>query len=433
MIEKTKCLPDGKHERKSQEVIHYLEADFLYYPTTDLRCPAGESCVIDGQYVKVGELIGTRKGAFFEQPIHSTVSGYVVGTEKKIHSSGQTVDCMIVQNDKKYVLHESCVPRTDEDIEQLSKEDYIKIIKDSGLSGLGGSGFPTYVKLQTKETIHTVVANGVECEPHLISDYKLILDKAKEIVEGLTLSMRALGATKGVIAVKAKYPELAGVLESQFAEFSKFDLEVKKVGNYYPAGWEVETIKSSTGISVPPGELTAKYGVVVFNVATLYGMYRAIRRNIPITERFFSISGDGIKESKNFRVRIGTPVRDLIEMCGGYTENDKPKAVIVGGPMMGNSLQNDDLIVTKTCTSLIVFDENVVEPEPCIHCASCVYSCPVNIQPVQIMNAYKERDKEAVEALGVNKCIECGLCSFTCPSKIHLTETMRQAKRFIRK
>lgn len=433
MIEKTKHLPDGKKERKSQEVIHYLEAKFLYFPTTDLRCPAGESCVVDGQYVKVGELIGMRKGAFFEQPIHSTVSGYVVGTEKKIHSSGQTVDCMIVENDKKYVLHESCVPRTDEDIAKLTREDYIRIIKDSGLSGLGGSGFPTYVKLQTKEVVHTVVANGVECEPHLISDYKLVLDKAKEIIEGLTLAMRALDAKKGVVAVKAKYPELAGVLEAQFQEFPQYDLQVKRVKDYYPAGWEVETIKSATGIEVPPGQLTAKYGVVVFNVATLYGFYRAIRRNIPITERFFSISGNGIKNPKNFRVRIGTPVRDLIEMCGGYTENDKAKAVIVGGPMMGSNIQNDDLIVTKTCTSVIVFDEDVVEPEPCIHCASCVYSCPVSIQPVQIMNAYKDRDKEAIEALNVNKCIECGLCSFTCPSKIHLTETMRQAKRFIRK
>ena len=433
MIEKTKHLPDGKKERKSQEVIHYLEAKFLYFPTTDLRCPAGESCVVDGQYVKVGELIGMRKGAFFEQPIHSTLSGYVVGTEKKIHSSGQTVDCMIVENDKKYVLHESCVPRTDEDIAKLTREDYIRIIKDSGLSGLGGSGFPTYVKLQTKEVVHTVVANGVECEPHLISDYKLVLDKAKEIIEGLTLAMRALDAKKGVVAVKAKYPELAGVLEAQFQEFPQYDLQVKRVKDYYPAGWEVETIKSATGIEVPPGQLTAKYGVVVFNVATLYGFYRAIRRNIPITERFFSISGNGIKNPKNFRVRIGTPVRDLIEMCGGYTENDKAKAVIVGGPMMGSNIQNDDLIVTKTCTSVIVFDEDVVEPEPCIHCASCVYSCPVSIQPVQIMNAYKDRDKEAIEALNVNKCIECGLCSFTCPSKIHLTETMRQAKRFIRK
>ena len=433
MIEKTKCLPDGKHERKSQEVIHYLDAKFLYFPTTDLRCPAGESCVIDGQYVKVGELIGTRKGAFFEQPIHSTVSGKVIGTEKKIHSTGQTVDCMIVENDHKYLLHESCVPRTDEEIAKLERADFCQIIKDSGLSGLGGSGFPTYVKLQTKEVIHTVVANGVECEPHLISDYKLMLDKAKEIVEGLTLAMRALGAKKGVVAVKSKYPELTGVIEAQFPEFSEYDLEIKRIGNYYPAGWEIETIKSATGITVPIGELTSKYGVIVFNVSTLYGMYRAIKRNMPITERFFSISGDGIKESKNFRVRVGTPVRDLIEMCGGYTDNGKAKVVIVGGPMMGSTLQNDDLIVTKTATSLIVFDENVIEPEPCIHCASCVYSCPVDIQPIQIMNAYKERDKEMIEALEVNKCIECGLCSFTCPSKIHLTEAMRQAKRFIRK
>jgi electron transport complex protein RnfC len=433
MIEKTRYIPDGKKERKNQPVIHYLEAEYLYFPTTDLRCPAGESCVVDGQYVKVGELIGTRQGGFFEQPIHSTVSGYIVGSEKKVHSSGQTVDCVIVQNDKKYVLHENCVSRTEEEIDALIKEDYIKIIKDSGLSGLGGSGFPSYIKLETKHPIHTVVGNGVECEPHLISDYKLILERANRIVEGLTYAMRATGAKKGIIAVKKKYPELYEVLENARQSFTHFDIEIKRVGNHYPAGWELDTIKSATGIKVPQGKLPAEYGVTVFNVATLYGFYRAVKRRMPITERFFSISGDGIKSPKNFQVRIGTPVRDLIALAGGYTETDKNKVLICGGPMMGNALQSDDIVVTKTATSLIVLDEEVIPTEPCIHCASCVYSCPVDLQPVQIMNAYKDRDKDAINALGVNKCIECGLCSFTCPSKIHLTETMRQAKRFIKK
>lgn len=433
MIEKTTHIPDGKKERKNQPVIHYLEAEYLYFPTTDLRCPAGESCVVDGQYVKVGELIGTRNGGFFTQPIHSTVSGYVVGFEKKLHASGQTVDCLIVKNDKKYVLHESCVSRTDEEIDALTKEDYIQIIKDSGLSGLGGSGFPTYVKLEGKQVVHTIIANGVECEPHLISDYKLILERAHRIIEGLTYAMRAKGAKKGIVAVKKKYPELYEVLENARHSFMDFDIEIKKVGNHYPQGWEVDTIKSATGIKVPVGKLPAEYGVCVFNVATLYGFYRAVKRRMPMTERFFSISGDGIKSPKNFQVRIGTPVRDLIQMAGGYTETDANKVLISGGPMMGTALQSDDLIVTKTSTSLIVLDEIAVQSEPCIHCASCVYSCPVDLQPVQIMNAYKERDKDALNDLGVNKCIECGLCSFTCPSKIHLTETMRQAKRFIKK
>ena len=433
MIEKTRHIPDGKKERKNQPVSHYLEAEYLYFPTTDLRCPAGESCVIDGQYVKVGELIGTRHGGFFDQPIHSTVSGYVVGFEKKVHSSGQTVDCLIVKNDKKYVLHESCVSRTDEEIAALTKEDYIQIIKDSGLSGLGGSGFPTYVKLETKNKIDVIVANGVECEPHLISDYKLILERAHRIIEGLTYAMRAQGAKRGVVAVKKKYPELYEVLENARHSFMDFDIEIKRVGNHYPQGWEIETIKAATGIQVPVGKMPSEYGVCVFNVATLYGFYRAVKRRMPITERFVTISGNGIKTERNFSVRIGTPVRDLIEMCGGYTENDKNKVVICGGPMMGTNLQNDDLIVTKTVTSLIVLDEEPIKTEPCIHCASCVYSCPVDLQPVQTMNAYKERDKDALAVLNVNKCIECGLCSFTCPSKIHLTETMRQAKRFIRK
>ncbi|PKK86321.1 MAG: hypothetical protein CVV63_04470, partial [Tenericutes bacterium HGW-Tenericutes-8] len=365
MIEKTTHIPDGKKERKNQPVIHYLEAEYLYFPTTGLRCPAGESCVVDGQYVKVGELIGTRNGGFFTQPIHSTVSGYVVGFEKKLHASGQTVDCLIVKNDKKYVLHESCVSRTDEEIDALTKEDYVQIIKDSGLSGLGGSGFPTYVKLETKHQIHTVIANGVECEPHLISDYKLILERSHRIIEGLTYAMRATGAKKGIVAVKKKYPELYEVLENARHSFMDFDVEIKKVGNHYPQGWEIDTIKSATGIKVPLGKLPAEFGVTVFNVATLYGFYRAVKRRMPMTERFFSISGDGIKSPKNFQVRIGTPVRDLIAMTGGYTETDETKVLISGGPMMGTALQSDDLIVTKTSTSLIVLDEVAVQTEPC--------------------------------------------------------------------
>lgn len=432
MIEKTKYIPDGKQQRKEQPIINYREPKYLYYPTVELRCPSGETCVIDGQHVKVGELIGTRHGGFFDQNIFATVSGKVLGFEKKLHGSNQVVDCLIVENDFKYELHEDCIPRTDEEIDALTKEDFIEIIEYSGLAGLGGSGFPTHIKFKTEAPIHTILANGVECEPLIISDYQIMLDKTDRIIKGIQYAMRAVDAEQGLIAVKKKYPELKEAFEKALEEFPDSNIRVVQVGNHYPQGWEIDTIKSACGIKVPVGELTSKYGVIVSNVATLYGIYRAVKKRMPITERFFSISGEGIMEPKSFNVRIGTPVKDLIEMCGGY-KGDEPKVLISGGPMMGTNLTHDDYIVSKTTTSLIVFNERPIVEEPCISCASCVYSCPVDIQPVQIMNAYKQRDKEAVEALDVNKCIECGLCSYTCPSKIHLTETMRQAKRFIKK
>lgn len=432
MIAKTKNIPDGKKALKELPILHYLDADYVYYPVTSARCPEGETCVRGGQFVKVGEIVGTRKGAFFEQPMHATVSGEVVGYEKHIDQSGKVVDCLIVKNDKKYEFHESIVERSDEEIDKLSKEEYIQIVKDAGLVGLGGSAFPSYIKLETKDTINVVIANGVECEPNLIADYSLMMNNPREIIKGLIYAMKASGAPKGIIAIKRKYKEIEERLKFALQEFTEYDIHVVKVGNYYPQGWELAMIKNALGIKIPQGELLSKYGVLNFNVSTLQSIYNAVKKRLPVLERLFTISGDGI-HNKSFRARIGTLVSDLIELAGGYKEEEKSKVMILGGPMMGTNILRDDIVMTHTTTSLIVMNEQVEKEEPCIHCASCVYSCPVEIQPVQIMNAYKVRDKETLKTLEVNKCIECGLCSFVCPSKIHLTEYMRSGKRFASK
>jgi Na+-translocating ferredoxin:NAD+ oxidoreductase subunit C len=432
MIAKTKNIPDGKKALKELPILHYLDADYVYYPVTSARCPEGETCVRGGQFVKVGEIVGTRKGAFFEQPMHSTVSGEVVGYEKHIDQSGKIVDCLIVKNDRKYTFHESIIERTDEEIDVLTKEEFIGIVKDAGLVGLGGSAFPTYIKLETKDTINVVIANGVECEPNLIADYSLMMNNPREIIKGLIYAMKASGAPKGIIAIKRKYKEIEERLKFALQEFTEYDIHVVKVGNYYPQGWELAMIKNALGIKIPQGELLSKYGVLNFNVSTLQSIYNAVKKRLPVLERLFTISGDGI-HNKNFRARIGTLVSDLVELAGGYKDQDKSKVMILGGPMMGTNILRDDVVMTHTTTSLIVMNENVEKEEPCIHCASCVYSCPVEIQPVQIMNAYKVRDKDALKMLEVSKCIECGLCSFVCPSKIHLTEYMRSGKRFASK
>src|SRR3989339_429339 len=387
MIAKTKYIPDGKKALKELPIIHYLDAEYVYYPVTSARCPEGETCVRGGQFVKVGEVVGTRKGAFFEQPMHATVSGEVVGNEKHIDNSGKVVDCLIVKNDKKYDLHPSIVERTDVEIAKLTKEDYIQIVKDAGLVGLGGSAFPTYIKLDTKDPID------------------------------------------GVIAIKKKYKEIEERLKFVLQEFTEYDITVETVGNYYPQGWELAMIKNALGIKIPQGQLLSKYGVLNFNVSTLQSIYNAVKKRLPVLERLFTISGDGI-HNKSFRARIGTLVTDLIELAGGYKDEEQPKVMVLGGPMMGTNILRDDVVMTHTTTSLIVMNEKLEKEEPCVHCASCVYSCPVEIQPVQIMNAYKTRDKDALKMLEVNKCIECGLCSYVCPSKIHLTEYMRNGKRF---
>ncbi|CCV64954.1 NADH oxidoreductase complex RnfABCDGE type, C subunit [Alteracholeplasma palmae J233] len=431
MIQKTREIPDGKKVLKKLPILHYLDADYLYYPITNQRCPEGETCVIMGQFVKVGEEIGVRKGAFFEQPIHATASGEIMGYEKKMDQSGRLVDCLIVKNDKKYELHESIYDRTDEEIMNLTKQDFIDIAKNSGLVGLGGSGFPTYIKLNAKHPVDIVVANGVECEPNLISDYEILMRHPEEMILGLIYSMKAVGAKKGIIAIKEKNKELEARLSFAIKDFPQYDLKVKLVGNYYPQGWELETIKSATGIKIPQGKITSEYGIINFNVSTLVSLYHAVKKRLPVLERFFTISGDGA-HNKNFRVRIGTSIEELLELAGGYKDLDLNKTLIVGGPMMGTSVSSSDLVLTHTMTSLIINNEVVREEEPCIHCASCVYSCPVEIQPVQIMNAFKRKDTGFLVDLAVNKCIECGLCSFVCPSKIHLTDYMRKGKALLK-
>ena len=432
MIAKTRCIPDGKQELKKLPTEHLVDSKFLYYPVTSSRCPEGETCVIGGQFVKVGEVIGTRKGAFFEQPMHATVSGEVVGNEKHYDQSGKLVDCLIVKNDFKYELHESIKDRSDEEIDQLTKEDFVNIVKDAGLVGLGGSAFPTYIKLGTKDKIDVVLANGIECEPNLISDYGLVMTNPKAVIEGLIFAMKASGAKKGVIAIKKKYKEIYERLTFCMQEFSQYDLKVERVGNFYPQGWELMTIKNALGIKIPQGELLSKYGVLNFNVSTLASIYAAVRHRLPVLERYVSLSGNGI-HNKKFKARIGTHIPELIEAAGGYIDEEKEKVLILGGPMMGTNVISDDVVMTHTTTSLIVQNAEPLVEEPCIHCASCVYSCPAELQPVQIMNAYKARDKEMIKTLNVKSCIECGLCSFVCPSKIHLTEQMRKAKAFANK
>ncbi|PKK96911.1 MAG: electron transporter RnfC, partial [Tenericutes bacterium HGW-Tenericutes-3] len=331
--------------------------------------------------------------------------------------------------DKKYELHESISERTDEEIDALTKEAFIEIVKEAGLVGLGGSAFPTYIKLDTKDPINVVIANGVECEPNLIADYGLMMNNPREVIKGLIYAMKASGAPKGVIAIKKKYIEIEERLKFVLQEFTEYDIKVVKVGNHYPQGWELEMIKNALGIKIPQGELLSKYGVLNFNVSTLQSIYNAVKKRLPVLERLFTISGNGVNNS-SFRARIGTQLPDLIELAGGYKDIEIPKVLILGGPMMGTNVTRDDIVMTHTSTSLIVLNEEKEPEEPCIHCASCVYSCPVSIQPTQIMSAYKAKDKDTLKMLDVNKCIECGLCSFVCPSKIHLTEYMRLGKRF---
>jgi len=429
MIAKTRQIANIRGLTLHLPTVKYTKPEYAYLAMTNARCLSAESFVKPGDHVRIGQIIGMRKGAFFEQPIHATVSGEVVEPAKKFHRSGKLVEFIVIKNDFKDEYHERVQERTDEEIEKLTLDDFAEITKNNALVGLGGSSFPTYIKFQTKDPIDTICINGVECEPYLSADHRLIMEFPEQIMLGIKYALHAFNAKRAVICIKKKYDDLYYTLTAELTRFPELPIEVKRVGNYYPQGWEIEMIKTGLGVKVPPGVLPAKLGIMVFNVSTIVGLWRAIKWNQPVIERNFTLTGDGIKLPLNFRVRIGTPLQELIKESKGYVD-DSDKVLILGGPMMGANLVRDDAVITRTCTSCIILNAKKEVEEPCVRCASCVYSCPAGLQPVEIMHAVKNNDKEALKTkLNIKSCILCGMCSYTCTSKIHLTDYCRKAKK----
>lgn len=431
MIKKTTVIHNGRDLLKGVPTIHVPVPEYLYLATANARCAKIDCYIQPGDHVNLGQKIGLRYGGFFEQPIHATCSGTFVGFEKHYHRSGKLVDYFKIQNDFKDTVDPSIRDRSDEEIAALSRTDMVEILKETASVGLGGSSFPTYVKFNTDRKINTILLNGIECEPYLSSDHRLLLEDHEEMIQGIKYIMQAFDCHDARICVKSKYKDLITVYEQGILpRYENSGITLCKVGNFYPQGWEVAMIKSATGIEVETGHLPSEYGIVNFNVTTAYGIAMAIKHNMPVYERYMSIVGDGIKHPCNCKVRIGTPIKSLIEMAGGYKDPDIPKVLILGGPMMGASELNDDCIATKTVTSIIVLNERKYVEEPCVRCGSCVYSCPTGLEPITIRSAMKSMpvDKQKIKFLNPLKCIECGLCTYSCPSKIPLLEAVRRAK-----
>ena len=428
MIAKTRGIKDTKKLTGLLPSVRFTEPKYLYIATANVRCNDAEIYIKEGDHVNSCQVIGMRHGPFFDQPIHATCSGTFVGLEKHYHRSGKLTDFIKIENDFKDTLDPSLKTRTPEEIAALSKEEMTQIIKDTANVGLGGSSFPTYVKFQTDKPINMILVNGIECEPYITADHRLMLEFPYRIMDGIKYVMQAFNCKHAKICIKKKYKDLAAVYKQVIKEYPDSGIELCQVGNYYPQGWEVEMIKNATGIQLQPGELPTNHGIINFNVSTMVGIYKAIKYNMPVIKREITITGDGIMFPKNFRVRVGTALHDLLPLCGGYKNPEKEKIFILGGPMMGASVPNDDVIVTKTVTSIIVLDKTEHKEEPCVRCGSCVLSCPVHLEPVQIMNAVKTLDKERIKSLNPLKCIECGLCAYSCTSKIQVTDYVRKAK-----
>ena len=428
MISKTVQIKDIKKLVGSLPAIRFTKPQYLYIAMANARCPRAELFIKEGDHVNSCQVIGMRYGPFFDQPIHATCSGTFLGLEKHYHRNGKLTDFIKIENDFKDTLDSSVFVRTPEQIKALTREDMVKILKDCALVGLGGSSFPTYIKFQTEKPINLILINGIECEPYITADHRLMLEFPYRIMEAIKYTMQAFNCKHAKICIKSKYTDIKAVYTQLLKEYEGSGIELCCVGNFYPQGWEVAMIKSATGIQLNPGELPSNRGIINFNVSTMVGLYKAIRYNMPVIKRDITITGDGIMFPKNFRVRVGTSIKDLIPLCGGYRDPEKEKIFILGGPMMGASVPSDDCIITKTVTSIIVLNKTEYKEEPCVRCGSCVLSCPVHLEPVQIMNAVKTLDKERIKMLNPLKCIECGICAYSCTSMIQVTDYIRKAK-----
>ena len=428
MISKTVQIKDIKKLVGSLPAIRFTKPQYLYIAMANARCPRAELFIKEGDHVNSCQVIGMRYGPFFDQPIHATCSGTFLGLEKHYHRNGKLTDFIKIENDFKDTLDSNVFVRTPEQIKALTREDMVKILKDCALVGLGGSSFPTYIKFQTEKPINMILINGIECEPYITADHRLMLEFPYRIMEAIKYTMQAFNCKHAKICIKSKYTDIKAVYTQLLKEYEGSGIELCCVGNYYPQGWEVAMIKSATGIQLNPGELPSNRGIINFNVSTMVGLYKAIKYNMPVIKRDITITGDGIMFPKNFRVRVGTSIKDLIPLCGGYKDPEKEKIFILGGPMMGASVPSDDCIITKTVTSIIVLNKTEYKEEPCVRCGSCVLSCPVHLEPVQIMNAVKTLDKERIKMLNPLKCIECGICTYSCTSKIQVTDYIRKAK-----
>ena len=373
-----------------------------------------------GDHVKKGQLIATAQG-FVSANVYSSVSGTVMAINDILNGLGQKQKHIIIENDLKdeEVLFE--------DVKDLSPSCIIERTAEAGIVGLGGAGFPTAVKLSPKNQLDILLINGAECEPYLTCDYRLMMEKSQEIYEGIKLTAKALNVNEIVVGIEAN--KLAAI-----EIFSKFpDLKVVKLKKQYPMGSEKHLIYVTTGRKVPPGKMPFDAGVCVQNVKTVLAIYEAVHNNKPLTETVVTVSGKGIKTGKNLRVAIGTPFSEIIDYCGGTTE-DTVK-VIAGGPMMGRALGSLNQYVRKTDSGILCLKENETNlslPTPCINCGVCAAKCPMRLMPMYIESYCLAENFKEAERYGAMNCIECGLCAYNCPAKRALVQSISYAKTKIK-
>ena len=430
---------ENKLTHEVETKVAALPKQAIFPLSQHIGAPA-KPVVAKGDKVKVGTLIA-EAGGFVSAPIYSSVSGTVFKVDTAIDATGYRKPAIIinVEGDE----WEESIDRSDalelvKNHPELTPEEIVARVKKAGVTGMGGAGFPTFIKLTPPPTAKAecVIINAVECEPYITSDYRLMMEHPDEILVGLELLMKAAKVTTGYIGIETNKPKAIELLTQKCAEVfqnSEYNVEVVPLKQRYPQGGVKQLVDAVIRRQVPaPPAIPVNVGAIVQNVGTAYAVYEAVMKNKPLFERYTTVTGKKLAHPGNFLVRMGTPMRELIEACGGMPEGDSK--LLAGGPMMGKALTSVEVPICKGTNSVTILsddDAHRKEAQPCIRCAKCVSVCPMGLEPYLLATLSEMKQWERAEGEDIVSCIECGSCQFTCPAHRPLLDNIRQGKQTV--
>lgn len=420
---------EGKELSKDHPIEKYLPKGDLVYPLSQHIGAPSVPCVKKGDTVLAGQKIADA-GGFVSVPLHASVSGTVKGIEKRLNATGSMVDCIVIENDQQYQETEFQEAR----LEDLTKEEILNRIKEGGVVGMGGAGFPTHVKLAPKDPskIEYILVNGAECEPYITSDYRRMIEEPEKVVKGLQVILTLFDSAKGYICIEDNKPDCIAKMKELVKDIDR--IEVKEMMTKYPQGGERTLIYAATGREINSTMLPADVGCVVDNVETVISVYKAVILGRPVNSRVVTVTGDGIKEPKNLLVLAGTDMSELVDIAGGLKA--KIAKAISGGPMMGFALYDLHVPCTKTTSAFLFLEHDAVSEAQeiqtaCINCGRCVSVCPGHVLPARLAKLAERGDMAGFEALDGMECCECGCCSYICPAKRPLTQSIKSMRKMV--
>lgn len=430
---------ENKLSNDAATQVAALPVQAIFPLSQHIGAPA-KPVVAKGDKVKVGTMIA-EAGGFVSAPIYSSVSGTVLKIDTAVDATGYRKPAIIINVDGdewEKSIDRSNKLETVEEHPELTPEEIVNRIKVAGVTGMGGAGFPTFIKLCPPPTAKAecVIINAVECEPYITADYRLMLEKSDEILVGLELLMKAAKVTRGYIGIETNKPQAIELLADKCAKKfggSAYEVEVVPLKQRYPQGGEKQLVDAVINRQVPaPPAIPVNVGAIVQNVGTAFAVYEAVMKHKPLFERYTTVTGKKLRQPGNYLVRMGTPMKDLIAVCGGMPEEDSK--VLAGGPMMGKALTSTDVPVCKGTNSVTILSgEDAVrkESQPCIRCAKCVSACPMGLEPYLLAKLSAVSNWERCESEDIVSCIECGSCQFTCPAHRPLLDNIRLGKQTV--